>query len=247
MTEPQDVPDPIAENVDSVEATPEADPLLDPGKLRAVLGMPLSAIAPAGLPALTPVVPAINQELNRTVEEIAQDTVELIRRMQLLEDRQNQMLTRLEQLEPILRGVLHQGQTTHRELVGDRKALAVRSVFKEIVPVLDALEAMEAGLDEGSPVRMQLRGVNVALRSILEHLGYEPFHPTAGDLFDPARMEFAGYADGPSGRVLSVVRPGYRARDLIIRPAAVRIAAPVASPGSAGESQPTQTEPLENS
>jgi len=212
-------------------AAAEPDPVLDPAKLRAVLEIPVPPVALGGL------APAGAPELERTVEEIAHDTVELLRRMQLLEDRQNQMLARLDQLDPLLRAVVHQGQTTHRELVGDRKALAVRGVFKEVVPVLDSLEAMEAGLDEGSVVRMQLRGVNVALRSLLEYLGFEPFRPAVDDPFDPASMEFAGYAEGAPGRVLGVVRPGYRARDLIVRPAAVRIAPPETS-------QPPQSEPV---
>ena len=92
--------------------------------------------------------------------------------------------------------------------------------------MLDALEAMEAGLNEGELVRTQLRGVNSALRSILEHLGFEPFRPGIGDPFDPTYMECAGYAEGLAGVVLAAVRPGYRAKDVVVRPAGVHLAAP---------------------
>jgi len=170
----------------------------------------------------------VARETTQTVDEIAQDTVQLLSRVKALEEAQKAALTQLNCIDQLLRGLVHQGETTRRELLSERKASAVRSVFLAVVPILDALEGMTAGLDvhRDAIVHGQLRGVTSALRSIVENLGYEPFQPDVGEPFDPTRMECAGFADGAPGVVLSAVRTGYRAGTIVARCAGVKIAAP---------------------
>lgn len=196
---------------------------IDLSQVKAALEMPLPGIAPSKKYQVD-----VARETAQTVDEIAQDTVSILSRVQGLEDAQKATLSQLDGIDKLLRGLIHQSDTTRRELLSERKASAVRSVFLAIVPVLDAIEGMMAGLDPDKDgiVQGQMRGVTSALRSIVQSLGYEPFQPEVGGLFDPTQMECAGFAEGPPGVVLTTVRTGYRAGTIIARCAGVKIAAP---------------------
>jgi molecular chaperone GrpE (heat shock protein) len=114
----------------------------------------------------------------------------------------------------------------HRDLLGERRAAATQEVFGAVVPALDALDAMLAGLDpdDSRQVRMQVGAVASTLRNILQSLGYDAFQVEAGEAFAPERMEALGYADGAPGVVIATVRPGYANRGTVVRPAGVLVA-----------------------
>jgi molecular chaperone GrpE (heat shock protein) len=233
MTKPSDKQDLLSRNPSTLQGIGNQAPpdilhdaeavRIDFSQVKTALEMPSPDRSPAKKYQVD-----VAHETTQTVDEIAQDTVELLTRVQGLEDTQKAMLAQLNGIDQLLRGLTHQGETTRRELLSERKASAVRSVFLAIAPVLDALEGMSAGLDplKDAVVQSQLRGVNSALRSIVQSLGYEPFQPEIGASFDPTEMECAGFAEGAPGVVLAAVRTGYRAGTIVARCAGVKIAAP---------------------
>ena len=126
----------------------------------------------------------------------------------------------------------------HRDLVGERKALATRTVFEAVIAALDTLGTMRDGLEDerDQRVQTQLRAIIGTLTNVLQALGFSQFEVEVGEPFDPARMESLGYAAGERGIVLGAVRAGYRADDAVVRPAGVLIADP--ADGGAPEGSP---------
>jgi molecular chaperone GrpE len=100
---------------------------------------------------------------------------------------------------------------------------------KELLPALDNLDrALEAAAKD-DPLLDGVRLVRSELSAALARTGIESFSP-AGEVFDPSVHEAVATseqpADGaPSGTVVEVYQPGYRAAETIIRPARVVVAA----------------------
>jgi molecular chaperone GrpE len=114
-----------------------------------------------------------------------------------------------------------------RDLLGDRRTQANRSAFDAIHPTIDHLYQVHDSLDESADgVRGEVSAALSSLKNVLRGLGYAEFAVEVGAPFDPARMECVEYAEGEPGVVLELVRPGYRADDVIVRPCGVRIADP---------------------
>lgn len=115
-----------------------------------------------------------------------------------------------------------------RDLLGDRRGLAVAAVFSAVAPALDSLRAIRDGLDpdRGAALAAQTDAVASALRNLLQSLGYVSFDATVGEPFAPQRMECLGHMEGAPSVVLAAVRPGYAAGEVIVRPAGVLVAAP---------------------
>ena len=163
-------------------------------------------------------------------EEIAEDMLELLRYVTAIERTQRDLSLRLEQVETILRDTARQYarevDTLRRELLGERKALSALSVFNSVLPMLDSLRAMRARLPKmkNSPVRQQLDALIQTLNTTLRSLGFTEFEVEKDESFDPRRMECLGFASGPPGVVLNVVRPGYCTREVVVRPAGVIVA-----------------------
>jgi molecular chaperone GrpE (heat shock protein) len=112
-----------------------------------------------------------------------------------------------------------------REVLGDRRAFAMASVFSAVAPALDSLQTIRVGLDADAALAAQTDAVTSALQSLLQSLGYLSFEAAVGQPFAPERMECLGHVDGPPGVVLAAVRPGYLAGDVVVRPAGVLLAA----------------------
>ena len=115
-----------------------------------------------------------------------------------------------------------------REVVRARKAERCQ-VAAAWLPVVDDLDrAVEhTGTDGGTSAGLVegLRAVRDHAIAVLAALGFPRFEDV-GERFDPARHEAVGAveADAPPGTVVAVVRPGYGAREDILRPAAVVVA-----------------------
>nr|MDQ3806190.1 nucleotide exchange factor GrpE [Acidobacteriota bacterium] len=165
-------------------------------------------------------------------EEIAEDMLELLRRVKFIESAHAELLTRLERMEGALRDTSRQFalefEALRRDLLGERKAMGALSVCHAVLPTLDSLRVMYARLhpSKDSRTRAQLDALIQTLGATLRGLGFLEFNAAQGEAFDPASMECLGFAEGQPGVVLSAARPGYRAGDAIVRPAGVVIAGP---------------------
>lgn len=96
---------------------------------------------------------------------------------------------------------------------------AVAAVLERLVPVLDAFDAAREHHPEA------LGPLDGAVQSALAALGVERIDP-AGEAFDPTCHDAVGGGDAGGGvQVEEVLRPGYRYRGRLLRPAMVRVAA----------------------
>ncbi len=102
-------------------------------------------------------------------------------------------------------------------------------VLIRLLPVQDDLERALSALPEDAPDSWK-EGINMVLQNLqalVQAEGVIKYEPAAGDSFDPAEQEAVYYqptTDQPPGAVLSVVRPGYRTADRVLRPAQVVVA-----------------------
>jgi len=198
---------------------PAAPAVIDFERLNAALGFGIKAASAA-------------PRSHDALEELADDLLQLLRRVQALEQRQEDILARLDQLTQQVQHGLHglgqQTESLARDLAGERKGLALIGIFNATLPALESLDAIRGVLDpDKDPVfQRQVAAVCDILSRLLRSLGLTEFRPAGGQPFDPWSMECRGFADGPPGVVLGVIRPGYRAAEQVLLPAAVRIADP---------------------
>src|ERR1041384_3172996 len=209
---------------------PQDEPNIDMESLNRVLSMNFES-DPAVRPVREP--PAnLTERTAGLFEEIAEDMLELLRRVTNIERAQSDLALRLEQVETTLRDTSRQYasevEKLQREFLGERKALSALSVFNAVVPMLDSLRVMRAQLHKSkqAPVRQQLDALIQTLSTTLRSLGFVEFEAIKNEPFDPARMECLGFASGRPGIVLNAICPGYRVQEVVVRPAGVMLSDP---------------------
>lgn len=116
-----------------------------------------------------------------------------------------------------------------RALIQER---AIRDVLETLLPVLDDIQA---GRDHGDIVEGPFAAISDKLEATLGKFGLERFG-ARGESFDPAIHEALMNAPWPEGdpaldgaegtTVVTVLQPGYRAGEQVIRPARVAVADP---------------------
>lgn len=117
-----------------------------------------------------------------------------------------------------------------RALVQER---AVRDVLEAVLPVLDDIQAAR---DHGDLVDGPFAAIADKLESTLGKYGLERFG-AKGEAFDPMQHEALMHAPWPTGdddlpadasstTVVTVLQPGYRAGEQVLRPARVAVADP---------------------
>lgn len=116
-----------------------------------------------------------------------------------------------------------------RALIQER---AIRDVLESLLPVLDDIQA---GRDHGDIVEGPFAAISDKLEATLGKFGLERFG-ARGEAFDPAIHEALMNApwpeadpalDGAEGTtVVTVLQPGYRAGEQVIRPARVAVSDP---------------------
>jgi molecular chaperone GrpE (heat shock protein) len=168
----------------------------------------------------------------KLVEEVAEDMLEVTRRLKHIETQQSLVLEHLTALE---NKIQEHSMTTAREVAalrgvvsGEQKGALTRGAFNAVVTSLDFVRSMKKGLENEVDVRMirQFEAIELSLESAIQGLGFLEIEVAPQDLFDPGRMECLGYEPGKSGLVTSFVRPGYAIGNIVIRPAGVLIANP---------------------
>ena len=123
---------------------------------------------------------------------------------------------------------------------------ASADLISRLLPGLDdlhkALDHKPEGLDEA-----WVKGVELSVRKLEEALGAHGLEAidAAGKPFDPSVHEAIGHeesAEHPEDTVVQVLRPGYRIRDRVVRPALVKVARrpglPAAGSSSSSEELP---------
>jgi molecular chaperone GrpE len=117
-----------------------------------------------------------------------------------------------------------------RALVQER---AVRDVLESVLPVLDDIQAAR---DHGDLVEGPFAAIADKLEATLGKYGLSRFG-SKGELFDPMQHEALMHAPWPTGddelptdasgtTVVTVLQPGYRAGEQVLRPARVAVADP---------------------
>jgi molecular chaperone GrpE len=93
---------------------------------------------------------------------------------------------------------------------------AAESLIEKLLPVLDTFESAVA---HGQGYEQ----VQASLLATLEKEGLERIHPE-GKPFDPAESDAVAHEAGDGGPVVAeVLRPGYRWKGRVVRPAMVRV------------------------
>ena len=166
------------------------------------------------------------------LEEIAEDMEDVIQRLGRLERQSQETALAVTALRDIV--AEHSSyqyrlvESVRNDLADSRKGLALRSVFDPTALALDQLEAILKGFDpeKEQAIYGQVSAATSTLSNLLQSFGFTRVAPDVGAPFDPARMQCLGYAQGQPGVVLQVLRPGYLAGEILIRPSGVLIADP---------------------
>jgi molecular chaperone GrpE (heat shock protein) len=144
----------------------------------------------------------------------------------------------LAQAVELLREQLDRVHRRNEELLAQLRSRADDPLIRDVLILVDSCtrtarnwEAQSSA--EPTDVVSALRGVTEDLEQLLARAGVERFAPETGQAFDRRVAQVVGSKraedGGPSNCVLSVVRPGYRSGDRVIRVAqvVVSLAAPV--------------------
>ena len=112
--------------------------------------------------------------------------------------------------------------------------MATNQVLVRLLPVLDDLQRAVDAIPENAPVSWSdgVKMVAANLQAIMQAEGVTIYEPEPGETFDPVEHEavyFQPTDEQPAGAVLSVVRPGYRTSDRVLRPAQVVVAQEIAT------------------
>ena len=158
-------------------------------------------------------------------------------------------LTALEQERDALKALAQRTQAdfvNYKRRTDEERMLLGRNASTQVVsrllPMVDDLQRAVDALPEETPgswrdgVRMILQN----LQALVQAEGVSIYEPEPGETFDPNEHEAIYYQptdEQASGAVLSVVRPGYRSADRVLRPAQVVVAREPVGPTPAAESE----------
>jgi molecular chaperone GrpE (heat shock protein) len=166
------------------------------------------------------------------LEELADDMLDLIKRISAMEQVQHLTMARLDELAAAQAQGSHQHarqlHAMHQELLSERRALTAQSTLQAILPSLDGLRVMRAGLDPELDDRTiaQLDAISISLASSIQALGFQEITATVGQPYDATWMKITGFSEGAPGVVLEISYPGYRAGDVVARHCGVCISNP---------------------
>ncbi len=115
------------------------------------------------------------------------------------------------------------------------RPLVTREILSQFLPVVDDFQRALAAIPEAERESGWVKGVamiETKLNGILERAGVTPVE-ALGQPFDPAVHEAVATEPGTDGStVIEVYQPGYRLRDLLLRPAMVKTGAAPATEAS---------------
>lgn len=139
-----------------------------------------------------------------------------------LKSERDQLIDRVARLQAEFENARKRGERERAEF----REYATGSVVEQFLPVLDNFEL---ALKSGGTAAQLRHGVELIIKQmqeILRQLQVNPV-PTVGEAFDPRLHEALGAVerdDLPDQHVAEEIRPGYKLRDRLLRPALVRVA-----------------------
>lgn len=152
-------------------------------------------------------------ELSSKLEELEQERQILIDKIKQMEEEHRSLeefLLKMKEEFTFAKKALEREQERKEKLLAER-------IVRDLFPIIDTLDhALE---HDGNPGLVMLR------TQLLEVLGRYGLTEVGGinEEFDPSIHEFVGYVPGPSGKVISVVRKGYKLGEVLLRPAMVMV------------------------
>lgn len=221
----------------------EGETKVDPAMLDAVGELKTEAIdfdmlnaeLSTAVSATIETAPASNRS-NGLLNELVQHMVDVVRRLQGIEEYVGQLGVRIDQVDARVyetgRSLAGELAAQRRELIGERKNVLARGLFNAVVGHLDSLRAMRAALlddrrdKNNKRMASLIEAVEITLLTALQGMGFSEFHTREGETFSPATMECLGYTKGEPGIVLKAVRSGFSAPEGVVRAAGVYIGEP---------------------
>jgi molecular chaperone GrpE len=159
----------------------------------------------------------VEAESTRTPEEVAADDFVELRSLQALLEERTADLQRLKA----------EFDNYRKRVERDRLAMAEQATAGVLVHLLPVLDDVDRAREHGE-VTGGIQAVVEALETSLAKLGLERFGE-AGDPFDPLLHEAVMHqhsAEVTEPTAVSVMRPGYRFAERLLRPAMVAVAEP---------------------
>jgi molecular chaperone GrpE len=150
----------------------------------------------------------------------------------------------LDQLRRERANFLNYKRRVERERASDRE-LAQGDLLRYLIPFLDDLDRALGLIPPELEAHPWARGTALSrdrLQSAFDEFGIERIG-AEGEPFDPARHEalfFDTHPDATEQRIGSVIRPGYRVGDRLVRPAQVSVVGP--SPRASDDDTPPASE-----
>ena len=184
----------------------------------------MSVVEPVG-ESLSSQAASDEGSLNLSAEgEVAESVAEPVSREDLdkLKAERDQLLDRLARLQAEFENARKRGEREKSEF----REYATGSVVEQFLPVLDNFEL---ALKHDSTAEQLRKGVELIVKQMHEILRQLQVGKvaTVGEEFDPRLHEALGAVerdDLPDQHVAEEVRPGYKLRDRLLRPALVRVA-----------------------
>jgi molecular chaperone GrpE len=139
-----------------------------------------------------------------------------------LKAERDQLLDRLARMQAEFENARKRAE---RERQADREYAAC-SVIEQFLPILDNLNLALKSTGSTHQLRSGVELIVKQMEEILRQLQVTPV-PAVGEKFDPRLHEALGSVerdDLPDQYVAEEIRPGYRLRDRLLRPALVRVA-----------------------
>jgi molecular chaperone GrpE len=174
----------------------------------------------------TPAAQVASEEgaLNVTAEgETVESRAESVSREEFdkLKVERDQLLDRLARQQAEFENARKRGERERTEF----REFATGSVVEQFLPVLDNFEL---ALKHDSTVAQMRHGVELIVKQMQETLRQLQVNPvpTVGEVFDPRVHEALGSVerdDLPDQHVAEEIRPGYKLRERLLRPALVRV------------------------
>jgi len=176
---------------------------------------------PTGHPEASSDSPPADEARSSTIsaEELEEEELEISElETQLLEDMDRLQSERNDYLDQLLR-TRADFDNYRKRILKQQSEHQERAAESLVVKLLDALDTFELAVAHGQGFEQ----VHEMLVTTLSKEGLERIDP-AGETFDPNEADAVAHEDGDGGPVVAeVLRPGYRWKGRVLRPAMVKV------------------------